>query len=64
MPNYQSQSLERLDLLACYRAFVQTPTAPIYKANVLGKLQESILFEMLDKALRVKLVIVNLLEKN
>ena len=37
---------------------------PVWKPNVLGKLQESVLFEMTDKSLRVKLVIVSLLEHN
>ena len=40
------------------------PTAPFWKANVLGEVQESVLFEMKDKPLRVKLVIVSLLEHN
>jgi len=34
------------------------------KINVLGKLQESVLIEMTDEALRVKLVIMTLLEHN
>ena len=47
---------------ACYSASTQSPTAPFWKPNVLGELQESVLFDMTDKSLRVKLVIVSLLE--
>jgi len=35
---------------------------PVLKANVLGELQESAPIEITDKSLRVKLVIVSLLE--
>jgi len=37
---------------------------PVLKTNVLGELQESVPFEMTDKSLHVKLVIVSLLEHN
>jgi len=40
------------------------PPPSFENRNVLGDLQESVLFEMTDKLLRVKLVIVSLLEHN
>jgi len=40
------------------------PTAPFWKLNILGELQESVPFEMTDKSLRVKPAIVSLLEHN
>jgi len=40
----------------------QSPIAPFWKPNVLGELQESVLFEMKDKSLHIKLGIVSLLE--
>ena len=62
LPNRNSRSLEDLGFRACYSASAQSPTAPFWKPNVLAELQESVPFEMKDKSLRVKLVIVNLLE--
>jgi len=57
-------SLEGLGFQACYSASAQSPISPFWKPNVLGKLQESVPFEMTDKSLRVKRVIVTLLEHN
>jgi len=57
-------SLEGLGFRACYSASAQSPTAPFWKPNVVGELQESVPFEMKNKSLRVKLVIVSLLEHN
>jgi len=57
-------SLDGLGFRACYSASAQSPTAPFWKANVLGDLQESVPFEMKDKLLHVELVIVSLLEHN
>jgi len=37
---------------------------PVLKIKSSGELQEGVLFEMTDKSLRVKLVIVSLLEHN
>jgi len=37
---------------------------PVLKTKRLGKLQESVLFEMTDESLRVKRIIVGLLEHN
>jgi len=45
-------------------AGVPAPTGTFWKSDVLGKLQESVLYEMTDKSLRVKLVIVSLFEHN
>jgi len=64
LPNHNSGSLEGLGFRACYSASAQSPTAPFWKPNVLGELQESVLFEMTDKSLRVKLVIVSVPEHN
>ena len=64
LPNHNSRTLEGLGFRACHSASAQSPTAPFWKPNVLGELQESVLFEMTDKSLRVKLVIVGLLEHN
>jgi len=64
LPNHNSWSLERLGFRACYSASAPSPTTPFWKPNVLGELQEIVLFEMTDKSLRVKLVIVSLLEHN
>jgi len=55
-------SLEGLSFRACYSASAQSPTAPFWKPNVLWELQKSVPFEMKDKSLHVKLVIVSLLE--
>jgi len=57
-------SLEGLGFRAWYSASAQSPTAPFWKPNVLGELQESVPFEMMDKSLCVTLVIVSLLEHN
>ena len=57
-------SLEGLGFRACYRASAQSSTARFRKPNVLGELQESVPYEMTDKSLRVKLVIVSLFEHN
>jgi len=54
LPNHNSWSLEGVGFRACYSASVQSPTAPFWKSNVLGELQESVLFEMMDKSLCVK----------
>jgi len=64
LSNHNSRSPEGLGFQAHYSASAQSPTAPFWKPNVLGKLQESVLFEMTDKSLRVKLIIVSLLEHN
>jgi len=64
LPNHNSRSLEGLGFRACYSVIAQSPTAPFCKPNVLGDQQESVLFEMTDKSLRVKLVIASLLEHN
>ena len=64
LPNHNSRSLECLGIRACYSASAQPPTPPFWKPNVLGELQESAHLEMTDKSLRVKLVIVSLLEHN
>jgi len=64
VPIHNSLSLESLSCRARYSTSAQSPTAPFWKPNVLGELQESVLFEMRDKSLRVKLVIVSLLEHN
>jgi len=64
LPNHNSRSLEGLGFRACYSASAQPSTAPFWNPYVLGELQESVLFEMTDKSLRVKLVIVSLLEHN
>jgi len=64
LPDHNSRSLEGLGFRSCYSASAQSPTAPFWKLNVLGELQESVLFENRDKSLRVKLVIVSLLEHN
>ena len=64
LPNHNSWSLEGLGFRACYSGCARSPTAPFWKPNVLGELQESVPLEMTDKSLRVKLVIVSLLEHN
>jgi len=46
---------------ARYRASAQSSATSFRKPNVPGKLRESVLFEMTDKSLGVKLVIVSLL---
>ena len=51
-------------VLASMVAGVPAPTGTFWKSDVLGKLQESVLYEMTDKSLRVKLVIVSLFEHN
>ena len=53
-----------LGVRACHSASAQSPTAPFWKSNVLGELHKSVLVEMADKSLRIKLVIVSLLEYN
>ena len=57
-------SLEGLGFRACHSASAQSPTATFSKPNVLGKLQGSVLYEMMDKLGRGKLVVVSLLEHN
>ena len=64
LPNHNSRSLEGLDFRACYSASAQSSTAPFWKPNVLGDLQESVYFEMTDESLRVEVVIASLLEHN
>jgi len=64
LPNHNSRSLEGLGFQACYSTSSQSPTAQLWKPNVLEELQESVPFEMTDKSLRVKLVIVSLPEYN
>jgi len=64
LPNHNSWSLEGMGFQACHSASAQPPTARFWKPNVLGELQESVPFEMTDKSLHVKLVIVSLLELN
>jgi len=59
LPNHNSRSPDGLDFRACYRASPQPPTAPFWKPNLLGKLQERVLFEMTDKSLPVKLAVVS-----
>jgi len=56
MANHHSQLLDGLDFRVCCRASAQTRTAACWKTNVFRKLQESVLFEMTDEALHVKLV--------
>jgi len=56
--------LEGVGFRACYNASAQSSTAGFRKSKVLGKLEESVPIEMTDKSLRVKLVIVTLLEHN
>jgi len=62
LPNHNSRSLEGLGFQACYSTSAQSPTAPFWKPNVLGELQERVPFESTDESLRDKLVIVSLLE--
>ena len=64
LPNHNSRSLEGLGFRACYSASAQSPTTPFWKPNVLGEVQESVLFEIRDKSLCVKLVITSLVEHN
>ena len=64
LSNHNPRSPEGLGFQACYNTSTQSPTASFWKPSVLGKLQESVLFEMTDKSLHVKLVIVSLLEHN
>ena len=64
LPINNSRSPEGVGFRACYSAPAESLTAPFRKLNVLGELQESALFEMTDKSLRVKLVIVSLIEHN
>jgi len=64
LPHHDSRSLQDLGFPACYSTSAQSPTAPFWKTNVLGKLQENVPFKMTDKSLRVKLVIASLLEHN
>ena len=65
LSDYNCQSPEGFGFQACYSASTQSPTARFWKLkNVLGKLQESVLYEMKDKSLRVKLSIVSLPEHN
>jgi len=64
VPNHNSRSLEGLGFRACYSASAKSPTVPFWKPNVLGELQESVIFEITDKSLRIKLIIASLLEHN
>jgi len=64
LPNHNSRSLEVLGSRACYSASAQSSATRFRKPNILGELQKSVPFEMTDKSLRVKLVIVSLLDHN
>jgi len=61
LPNHSSRSLEGVGFRACCSASAQSPTAPFWKPNVLGELQQSDLVVMADKSLCAKHVIVSLL---
>ena len=62
LPNHNSRPLEGLGFRGCYSASAKSPTAPFWNPSVLGELQQSVLIEIADKSLRVKFVIVSLLE--
>jgi len=64
LPNHNSRSLEGLGFRAYYSTSAQSLGAPSWKPNVQGELQESVPFEMTDKSLRVKLVLVRLPDYN
>jgi len=64
LANHHSQLLEGLDFRVCYRGSGQTRAAACWKINVFRKLQETVLFEMTNEALHVKLIIgiINLID--
>jgi len=56
LANHYAQLLEGLDSRVC-KASAQTRTTVCWKTNVFRNLQETVLFEMTDEALHVKLLI-------
>ena len=64
LPNHNSMSLEGLGFRACCSTSAQSPTTAFWKPIVLGIYMKVFPFEMMDKSLHIKLVIVSLLEHN